>query len=320
MGWRYRKSKKILPGVRLNINKNSTSVTFGPKGLHYTVSSTGRKTASVGIPGSGLSYSKTLSSGDKNGRSAGGFSVWKFLKWVLIVNIALGIFISGMRTAQARKSADIPEPPAEQEVVEIKPESKDEYVVYDIQNFDSYIAIGQDGQELGPYYYTDEILLGEVTDEQLVSLALDTFDDSGAYGLAILSNKRALYFQGDCHAAIVGDCAKDGSLIEVTKIVRINDDRAIDPLDTINIAPADIIFRLPDTAFDPEPTPEPMATPEPTPEFTPEPTTSSGIIVYITPTGRKYHLDSNCNGGSYSAASLEDAFAKGLEPCGKCIH
>ena len=56
MGIRFRRSVKILPGVRLNLNKNSTSVTFGGKGAKYTVSSTGRKTASIGIPGTGVSY------------------------------------------------------------------------------------------------------------------------------------------------------------------------------------------------------------------------------------------------------------------------
>ena len=70
MGLRFRKSVKIAPGVRLNLNKNSTSVSFGGKGAHYTVSSTGRKTASVGIPGTGISYSATTSSG--KGSKAGG--------------------------------------------------------------------------------------------------------------------------------------------------------------------------------------------------------------------------------------------------------
>ena len=50
MGLRFRKSIKIAPGIKINLNKKSTSVTFGGKGLHHTVSSTGRKTTSVGIP------------------------------------------------------------------------------------------------------------------------------------------------------------------------------------------------------------------------------------------------------------------------------
>lgn len=60
MGFRFRKSVKIAPGVRLNFGKKSTSVSFGTKGARYTVSSTGRKTASVGIPGTGLYYTESV--------------------------------------------------------------------------------------------------------------------------------------------------------------------------------------------------------------------------------------------------------------------
>ena len=65
MGFRFRRSKKILPGVRLNLNKKSIGLTFGGKGFKYTINSSGRRTASVGIPGTGLSYS--TSSGGKKG-------------------------------------------------------------------------------------------------------------------------------------------------------------------------------------------------------------------------------------------------------------
>ena len=43
----------------MNLNKKSTSVTFGGKGFHHTVSSTGRKTTTAGIPGTGISYTTT---------------------------------------------------------------------------------------------------------------------------------------------------------------------------------------------------------------------------------------------------------------------
>lgn len=65
MGLRFRKSLKIAPGVKLNLNKKSTSVTFGGKGVHHTISSTGKRTSTVGIPGTGLSYSKTSNSKTK---------------------------------------------------------------------------------------------------------------------------------------------------------------------------------------------------------------------------------------------------------------
>lgn len=65
MGLRFRKSIKVAPGVKLNLNKNSASVTVGTKGTHCTVNTTGKKTTSVGIPGTGISYVSTTGGGKK---------------------------------------------------------------------------------------------------------------------------------------------------------------------------------------------------------------------------------------------------------------
>ncbi|WNX87556.1 DUF4236 domain-containing protein [Emergencia timonensis] len=59
MATRFRKSIKIAPGVKLNINKKSIGITAGVKGAHVSVNSKGRKTTTVGIPGTGLSYTET---------------------------------------------------------------------------------------------------------------------------------------------------------------------------------------------------------------------------------------------------------------------
>ena len=69
MGTRFRRSFKIAPGVRVNLNKKSASVSFGPKGLKHTISTTGKSHTTVGIPGTGLSY--TTSSGGKSGAQQG---------------------------------------------------------------------------------------------------------------------------------------------------------------------------------------------------------------------------------------------------------
>ena len=66
MGFRFRKSIKLAPGVKLNLNKKSVGVTFGKKGVHHTINSSGRKTTSVSLPGTGLSYVHTSGSGKKN--------------------------------------------------------------------------------------------------------------------------------------------------------------------------------------------------------------------------------------------------------------
>lgn len=68
MGFRFRKSFKVAPGVKLNFNKKSTGVTFGDKGLHYTINSSGKSTMSAGIPGTGLYYTES-SGGNGSGQN-----------------------------------------------------------------------------------------------------------------------------------------------------------------------------------------------------------------------------------------------------------
>ncbi len=63
MGFKFRKSFKIAPGIKFNVNKKSVGFTFGKRGAHFTINSKGKRTTSIGIPGTGLSY--TSSSGGK---------------------------------------------------------------------------------------------------------------------------------------------------------------------------------------------------------------------------------------------------------------
>lgn len=58
MSIRFRKSKKIAPGVTLNLGKDSTGVRFGGKGAGITLNTKGNVTASAGVPGTGLYFSK----------------------------------------------------------------------------------------------------------------------------------------------------------------------------------------------------------------------------------------------------------------------
>ena len=55
MGFRFRRSFSLIPGVRLNLGKKSASISFGVRGFHYTVGPRGRQ-ITAGVPGSGLSY------------------------------------------------------------------------------------------------------------------------------------------------------------------------------------------------------------------------------------------------------------------------
>jgi hypothetical protein len=58
MGFRFRRSIRILPGLRLNLGKRGASVSIGGRGAHITVGH-GKVRETVGLPGSGLSYTAT---------------------------------------------------------------------------------------------------------------------------------------------------------------------------------------------------------------------------------------------------------------------
>ena len=73
MGFRFRKSFKIAPGVRVNVGKKSIGISAGVKGARVSVNSSGRKTTTVGIPGTGLSYQKTEKIGGTKKAQTGGF-------------------------------------------------------------------------------------------------------------------------------------------------------------------------------------------------------------------------------------------------------
>jgi len=65
MGFRFFRRIKLAPGVSLNLSKSGPSVSFGPRGAKVTVGGSQGTRATVGIPGTGIYYTKTL------GRSSG---------------------------------------------------------------------------------------------------------------------------------------------------------------------------------------------------------------------------------------------------------
>lgn len=70
MGFRFRKSISILPGVRVNLSNGIPSLTVGPRGASVSFSRRGTY-ANLGVPGTGLSYRTRL---DRSARSRSGGS------------------------------------------------------------------------------------------------------------------------------------------------------------------------------------------------------------------------------------------------------
>jgi len=60
MGFRFRKTIKLFPGVKLNLSKSGISTSIGAPGATINISKRGNR-STVGIPGTGISYSENLS-------------------------------------------------------------------------------------------------------------------------------------------------------------------------------------------------------------------------------------------------------------------
>ncbi len=62
MGFRFRKSIRLFPGVRINLSKGGVSASVGRPGATINIGRKGVR-GTVGLPGSGLSYSEMLTDG-----------------------------------------------------------------------------------------------------------------------------------------------------------------------------------------------------------------------------------------------------------------
>lgn len=94
MGFRFRKSFKIAPGVKLNMSKSGFGMSAGVKGARIGVNSKGRGYSSVGIPGTGIShtsYSKKAKTNNVVSKSSGNSGSGKVVLW--IIGIIFGIAV-----------------------------------------------------------------------------------------------------------------------------------------------------------------------------------------------------------------------------------
>ncbi|PZO54757.1 MAG: hypothetical protein DCF15_11460 [Phormidesmis priestleyi] len=72
MGFRFRKSVKIAPGVKLNLSKSGGSLSLGGRGATVNISNRGVR-STYSLPGTGISY-VTQTSSDRNTRSSSSYS------------------------------------------------------------------------------------------------------------------------------------------------------------------------------------------------------------------------------------------------------
>jgi hypothetical protein len=98
MGWRFHKSIRLLPGLRLNLGRRSASILAGVRGAHISAGS-GGTWLRTGIPGTGISYRERLDGRDHR-RSAGeapnGGISWFRLALLACLGFALYLAFRGL--------------------------------------------------------------------------------------------------------------------------------------------------------------------------------------------------------------------------------
>ena len=303
MGFKFRKSIKILPGIKLNVGKKGVGIGAGVKGARVSVNSSGRVTKSVGIPGTGISYvesskvgnSGNRNSGNKNITPTGGNGKEPAPKSGAVLNIickfiAVVCFISAialMFMSEPSVFGGLFFLAVAFAIWFLGTYSKNYYAqngerINRKKGLISFVAIavimigissfgGSDTVDEAKKYIPDR-------DEATADLDVDS-DSSGdeSFGSSSGSNSSGSDGGGSSTAAVPP--ASSGSASTST-------------------TPA---------------APEAPALP------TPEPSTPQTSMVYISQTGSKYHSNPNCsNMKSPSQISLEEAQNMGLEPCSRC--
>lgn len=116
MGFRFRKSISLFPGVRLNLSKGGISTSIGRPGATINVGKRGVR-GTVGLPGSGLSYSDMLFSRRRRSQAddaydgstdgVAGFPIRKavVVAMVAVLAVVALLFFSGLQSARQTEPA-----------------------------------------------------------------------------------------------------------------------------------------------------------------------------------------------------------------------
>ena len=306
MGFRFRKSKKILPGVRLNISNKSVGISLGGKHARVSVNSSGRKTYSASIPGTGISYVKTSSgkhtSEQNHSASGGGYSTpqpsgpagkkgpssgWTIF-WLIVffpvglvmmwmgnwnkkVKIGISAFFAAIVLISFAVPTDTPEADPVAEVVESEVPSEIESESASI--FETTTEIGSETEPMTESYSVEETN-SETVEESTATPETENLPET-TVETAMVSSSTATVTEAAPQPAESSAPAPEAPATQSESVVI------------------------------PTPAPEQSAT------------------VYWTPNGKSYHTTSGCSTLSRSktilSGTLDEAIAAGkTDPCNVC--
>ena len=88
MGFRFHRTIRLLPGLRLNVSKSGVSTSIGTRGAWLTFGRKGTR-ATVGLPGTGISYTQTTPAHEH--QDAGAPPARASGRWLVVLLVLLAI-------------------------------------------------------------------------------------------------------------------------------------------------------------------------------------------------------------------------------------
>lgn len=87
MGFRFRRTIKIAPGIRLNLSKSGVTTSIGTRGARVTLGG-GKRRYTVGLPGTGLSHTVVERTDSERSSEPGSVAP---LIWILLILFLLSV-------------------------------------------------------------------------------------------------------------------------------------------------------------------------------------------------------------------------------------
>lgn len=318
MGFRFRKSFKIAPGVKVNLNKKSAGVTFGTKGAHYTVNTKGKRTTTVGIPGTGLSYTTTNSKKTDNKTEipdeninitnttekkrwykrtgpiilllifffpAGLFLMWKYTNWNKKIKVAISAFFAFLFIISLFSSSDSP------------------------STEDAFVNAGISEST------TDENSSNLNIIPEIISKAEPTVQEAVSTEETSVAEKAS-----DETETTICEETNNNLIISTTKIsattTKTSESTTKETVTTTKAPVTTTKAPVTTTKAAVTTTKAPVTTTKKT--VTTTKAQATGRTVYITPHGERYHLDPDCGGKNSYSVSINNV--GGRTPCKKCAQ
>ncbi len=87
-GVRFRKGLSLAKGIRLNLSKSGVSLSLGKKGMTYNIGPKGTR-GTLGLPGSGLSYSSQSNSNEKILEGQSRWTTQRIFRLIILIAVIL---------------------------------------------------------------------------------------------------------------------------------------------------------------------------------------------------------------------------------------